>query len=58
MAAKNKPIEEKPPAAADVRVVTIAMRKPPAKSTGKVVGTDATAVPELVRLLREEAKVL
>lgn len=58
MAAKNKPIEEKPAAAAEVRVATIAMRKPPAKNPGRVIGTDASAVPELVRLLHEEAKVI
>jgi electron transfer flavoprotein beta subunit len=58
MAAKSKPIEEKPAAAAGLRVATVALRKPPAKSVGKIIGTDASAVPELVRLLREEAKVL
>jgi electron transfer flavoprotein beta subunit len=58
MAAKSKPIEEKAAAPADVRVTTIAMRKPPAKNPGRVVGTGASAVPELVRLLHEEAKII
>jgi len=58
MAAKSKPIEEKPAAPAAARVETIAMRKPPAKASGKIVGTDKSAVPELVRLLHEEAKVI
>jgi electron transfer flavoprotein beta subunit len=58
MAAKSKPIEEKPAAATAARVETIAMRKPPAKASGKIVGTDKSAVPELVRLLHEEAKVI
>jgi len=58
MAAKSKPIEEKPAAAAEPRVVTVAMRKPPAKSSGRILGTDKTAVPELVRLLHDEAKVI
>ena len=58
MAAKSKPIEEKPAAPADVRVQTVALRKPPAKNPGRIVGTDASAVPELVRLLHEEAKVI
>lgn len=58
MAAKNKPIEEKPAAAAAMRVTPVALRKPPAKNPGRVVGTDATAVPELIRLLHEEAKVI
>jgi len=58
MAAKNKPIEERQAAPADVRVHTVVLRKPPAKNPGRIVGTDATAVPELVRLLHEEAKVI
>ncbi len=58
MAAKNKPIEEQTAAAAERLVETLAMRKPPAKAAGRIVGTDKTAVPELIRLLREEAKVI
>lgn len=58
MAAKSKPIAERPVPAAPVKVETISMRKPPAKSAGKLVGTDVSAVPELVRLLHEEAKVI
>ncbi|MBI3194362.1 MAG: electron transfer flavoprotein beta subunit/FixA family protein, partial [Ignavibacteriae bacterium] len=57
MAAKTKPIEEKQPAALAPKVDVVAMHMPPAKQAGKIIGTDATAVPELVRLLREEAKV-
>jgi electron transfer flavoprotein beta subunit len=58
MAAKTKPIEERPAAAFPSKVEVRAMSKPPAKAAGKIVGTDATAVPELVRLLHEEAKVI
>ncbi len=58
MAAKKKPIEEKPAIAGDVRVEAIGMHKPPAKGSGKIVGTDKSAVPELVKLLHDEAKVL
>ena len=58
MAAKSKPIEEKPAAPAVARVVVRSMRKPAAKGSGKIVGTDKTAVSELVRLLHEEAKVI
>jgi len=58
MAAKNKPIEEKSAAPAAARVVTLALRKPQSKNPGRIVGTDASAVPELVRLLHEEAKVI
>jgi electron transfer flavoprotein beta subunit len=58
MAAKSKPIEERaiPPVPAKVQLLT--MRKPAAKNPGKIVGTDVTAVVELVRLLHEEAKVI
>jgi len=58
MAAKKKPIEEKavtPPASA-VEIVSLTL--PAARQAGKIVGEGAAAVPELVRMLREEAKVL
>jgi electron transfer flavoprotein beta subunit len=58
MAAKSKPIEEKTPAPATHRVEVLLMKKPAAKSSGKIVGTDKSAVPELIRLLHEEAKVI
>ncbi len=58
MAAKKKPIEELPAAASASKTSLVAMKRPAAKAAGKIVGTDATAVPELVRLLREEAKVV
>jgi len=58
MAAKTKPIVEKPAAAVEIRVETIRMNKPPAKGSGKMLGGDKDAVRELVRLLHEEAKVI
>ena len=58
MAAKTKPIEERPAAGAASLTEVVRMEKPPAKARGKIVGTDASAVPELVRLLHEEAKVI
>ncbi|MBM2840090.1 MAG: Electron transfer flavoprotein subunit beta [Bacteroidetes bacterium] len=58
MAAKSKPIEEKPAAQSEIRVEAVQMRKPPAKGAGKILGTDKSAVPELIRLLHEEAKVI
>jgi electron transfer flavoprotein beta subunit len=58
MAAKNKPIEEQSAASANRRVDTLAMHKPPAKSGGRILGTDRNAVSELVRLLHEEAKII
>jgi electron transfer flavoprotein beta subunit len=58
MAAKSKPIEEQVAVPAERRVETLAMRKPPAKAAGRIIGTDKSAVPELIRLLHEEAKVI
>lgn len=58
MAAKKKEILEKQPTAANNSVEIISMKKPAPKQAGKILGTDATAVPELVRLLRHEAKVI
>ncbi|MBI5475876.1 MAG: electron transfer flavoprotein subunit beta/FixA family protein, partial [Ignavibacteriales bacterium] len=58
MASKTKPILEVQPTPVQPVVELIGMQKPPAKQSGKIVGTDATAVPELVRLLHEEAKVI
>ena len=34
------------------------MELPPERAAGRIIGEGAAAVPELVRLLREEAKVL
>lgn len=58
MAAKSKPIEERQPSPAQVKVETLSMMKPPPKPAGKIVGSDVSAVPELVKLLHEEAKVI
>ncbi len=58
LAAKSKPIEEKPVALAANKLDVRVMKKPAGKSAGKIIGSDATAVPELVRLLHEEAKVI
>jgi len=58
MDAKRKTIEERIPNAVESLVEVGMMSKPPAKAQGKIVGTDASASAELVRLLHEEAKVI
>ena len=58
MAAKKKTIEEKPAASYDNLTEVSSMLMPPPKQPGRIIGTDSSAVPELVRLLREEAKVI
>lgn len=58
MAAKKKPIEEKSAAPARVRLEVERLELPPERPAGRIVGQGPDAVPELVRLLREEANVL
>jgi electron transfer flavoprotein beta subunit len=58
MQAKKKPIEEIDAEKVEPRVKVLSMKKPPEKQPGKIVGEGTEAVPELVRLLREEAKVI
>lgn len=58
MAAKSKTIEERQASPVPSKTELVRMEKPLGKPAGKVVGTDASAVPELVRLLHEQAKVI
>ena len=58
MAAKKKPLEVKPVQLGGGGMEVLALTPPPERKEGKIVGEGAAAVPELVRLLREEAKVL
>lgn len=58
MAAKKKTIEEKPVTSSEILTEILRMHLPAPKQPGRILGTDSSAVPELVKLLREEAKVL
>jgi electron transfer flavoprotein beta subunit len=58
MAAKKKPLESKPAQLADTRVTVKAMELPPDRPPGRIIGEGTAAVPELVRLLQDEAKVI
>lgn len=58
MASKKKTIEEKPAAPVPASTEIVKMYLPPIKQTGRIIGTDLSAVPELVKLLKEEAKVI
>ncbi len=58
MAAKRKPLEEKDIAMVEPKIELLALTPPPARPEPQIVGEGADAVPELVRRLREEAKVL
>ena len=58
MAAKKKPLEVKAVTLAGGGLEILALMPPPERQAAKIVGEGPGAVPELVRLLREEAKVL
>lgn len=58
MAAKKKPLEEKDAQIAGSRIHVRGFQLPPERPAGRIVGNGADAVPELVRVLQEEAKVL
>jgi electron transfer flavoprotein beta subunit len=58
MAAKKKPLDTKPisPGAGGIEI--LALVPPAERGAGRIVGEGPAAVPELIRLLRVEAKVL
>jgi electron transfer flavoprotein beta subunit len=58
MGAKKKPLEVKPVDIGETRYDVRAMELPPERTGGRIIGEGAEAVPELVRLLQTEAKVL
>ncbi len=58
MASKKKTISEKPAAATTNYTEVLDMNLPASKQPGRIIGSDSSAVPELVKLLREEAKVI
>ena len=58
MAAKKKPLDVKPAQLGEATVAVTKLELPAERAAGRILGEGAAAVPELVRLLREEAKVL
>jgi electron transfer flavoprotein beta subunit len=58
MAAKKKPLEVKPAQLGEARLVVESMALPPDRPPGRILGEGADAVPELLRALQTEAKVL
>lgn len=58
MAAKKKPLEVKPAQLGDSRITIEAIEPPAERPAGRIIGEGVAAVPELVRLLQTEAKVL
>ena len=58
MAAKKKPLEEKEAKVGTVGLTDRKLELPPERQAGRIIGEGPDAVPELLRVLREEAKVI
>ena len=58
MAAKKKQLEVRRAQVGAEQVSVTRMELPPERAAGRIIGEGVAAVPELVRLLRDEAKVL
>ena len=58
MAAKKKPLEVKPASLGPAGIELVSLVPPPERKAGRIVGEGPGAVPALIQLLREEAKVL
>ena len=58
MAAKSKPIQEASASSAVTFTEVIKMKKPESKSKGRILGTDAAAVKELINAFHNEVKVI
>ena len=58
MQAKKKPIDQQPADLPEETITTESMELPPEPPPGKIVGEGADVVPEVIRLLKDEAKVL
>jgi electron transfer flavoprotein beta subunit len=58
MAAKKKPLETKPAQLGKISLTVERMELPAERPPGRIIGEGADAVPELLRLLQTEAKVL
>ena len=58
MAAKKKPLETKPAQLGPANLKVERMELPAERPPGRIIGEGADAVPELLRLLQTEAKVL
>ena len=58
MAAKKKPLDEREAGALSDALQVRALELPAARPAGRIVGEGAAAVDDLVRLLRQEAKVI
>jgi electron transfer flavoprotein beta subunit len=58
MAAKKKPLDVKPAQLGAETVTVTKVELPPERAAGRILGSGADAVPELVRLLQTQARIL
>ena len=58
MQAKRKPLTERTPSEAENASDLVAVRPPPDRPPGRIVGEGVEAVSELVRALRDEVHIL
>lgn len=58
MAAKKKTIHEKPVSISENYVKVHSLHKPKEKGQGRILGTDSNAVPELIKVLKDEIKII
>ena len=58
MAAKKKPLESKPAQLGAIRVTAQKAELPPERPAGRILGEGVAAIPELIKLLQNQAKVL
>jgi electron transfer flavoprotein beta subunit len=58
MAAKKKPLESRPARLGELHVKATRVELPADRPPGRIIGEGVAAVPELIRLLQTEAKVL
>ncbi|HEY3257885.1 MAG TPA: hypothetical protein VGJ64_03445, partial [Gemmatimonadaceae bacterium] len=58
MAAKKKPLEVRPAVLGAAKVSVQKLELPPERAAGRIVGEGAGAVPDLIKALQTEAKVL
>ena len=58
MAAKKKPIDEKPALPSEPVLEIVSLELPRPRGAGRIVGQGVAAIPDLIRALREEAKVI
>ena len=58
MAAKSKPIQEVASTSVENKIEILKMKKPESKSKGRILGSDASAVKELINVLHNELKLV